>query len=159
MKVNWANILERLKAYPISVNRLLPPCPEGRIDEVQADMGRFPEDLVGMLEYFNGAELFANTGPLVSIFGVSALPPLPPMEWAPEWCVDKFTPRWRAAGGGRQGDWAIAMMNYGGLIIMHSDGSLVEWDTAQRTWGAKSPDLAAWFEEILRDGDAYMREI
>ena len=111
-----------------------------------------------MLRHFNGGRLFVRTGPLTSIFGVSILPPLPPLEWAPEWCIDKFTPRWRAAGDGRQSDWAIAMMNYGGLIVMRGDGRIAEWDTAQRTWGATVPNLSAWFEAIMREGDAFMKE-
>ena len=49
MKVNWVCILDRLKAYPPSVNRVLPPCPEGRIGDVQAELGEFPKDLADML--------------------------------------------------------------------------------------------------------------
>ena len=122
MRVNWANILERLQAYPPCVNRVLSPCPEGRIGDVQAELGKFPEDLADMLKYFNGAELFTCTGPLVSIFMVSTLPPLPPLEWAPDWCIDKYTPKWRSSGADRERDWAIGMMNYGGLIVVTKGG-------------------------------------
>lgn len=159
MNVDWVNILERLKAYPPQVNRLLPPCPEERIDDVQAGLGKFPEDLADMFKHFNGGKFFVRGIQLVSIFRVSQDQPLPPLEWAPEWCVDKFTPKWRSVGVDRQHDWAIAMMNYGGLIVMGGDGTVREWDTAQRTWGTTTPNLGEWFEWILREGDAYMKEV
>lgn len=125
---------------------------------VQSALGRFPEDLAGMVRNFNGGKLFVKGIQMVCIFGLSAAQPLPP-ERGYDWYIDKFTPKWRAAGSGRDSDWAFAMMNYGGLIIMHGDGSIAEWDTAQRIWGARSPNLATWFETILREGDAYMKDV
>lgn len=159
MKINWVNVLDRLRAYPPRVNRLLPPCPEDRMEEVQADLGKFPEDLSDMLKHFNGGKLFVRSGQLVSIFRVSQGQQFPPLEWAPDWCIDKFTPKWRAAGADRELDWAIAMMNYGGLIIVTEGGKVREWDTAQRIWGATTPSLGDWFEWILREGEAYMKEV
>ena len=81
-----------------------------------------------------------------------------PLEWNPEWHIDRFTPKWRAAGDERQDDWVIAMMNYGGLIIFSHDGLVTEWDTAQGKWNLKNVDFGQWIEEVLREGDVYLKE-
>jgi hypothetical protein len=113
-----------------------------------------------MLRHFNGAELFEKTGPLVTVFGASTIPPLPPKEWAEHWYIDKYTPSWRAAGEDRENDWAVAMMNYGGLVIVCGDGRVREWDTGQRSWDRRNFDnFDEWFEEILREGDAFLKEV
>jgi hypothetical protein len=94
MKVNWVSVLDRLRIYPPGAHKFLPSCPMERIDAVQTDLGGIPEDIVAMLKHFNGAKLFVNSGPLVRMFGISTLPPLPPLEWAPDWCIDKLCPRY-----------------------------------------------------------------
>jgi len=125
---------------------------------VQADLGEMPSALVEMLGHLNGARLFLRNGPLVSIFGISEIPPLPPMQWSADWYIDKFTPVWRSADQGRQMDWAIAMMNYGGLIILGQDGMIREWDTSQGIWDPKTWNFREWADNILRDGELYMQE-
>jgi len=55
-----------------------------------------PAVLVEMLNNFNGARLFLRHVPLISIFGVSLIPPLSPMQWAEDWHIDKYTPSWRS---------------------------------------------------------------
>jgi hypothetical protein len=117
-----------------------------------------PNALIEMLKLFNGAELFVKSGPMVTIFCISANPPLPPFEWAEDWYVDKFTPAWRSAEQGGQTDWAIAMMNYGGLIILGQDGTVREWDTSQRTWEPKTWKFGEWVDDVLRNGESYMQE-
>jgi len=109
-----------------------------------------------MLKTFNGAELFNNCGPLVTIFGISQIPPLPPLEWAPDWYVDKFTPAWREFSGNRD-EWAIAMMNYGGLIVLSRDGSVREWDTSERCFSPWTLTVEAWINQILREGEEFMK--
>jgi hypothetical protein len=99
MALEWEDILRRLKSNPPGTNTLLPPCNEGRLREVQSELGKLPNELIDMRRHFNGANLFKKTGPLISVFGISTIPPLPPLEWADEWTIDKFTPRWRAGGG------------------------------------------------------------
>jgi hypothetical protein len=158
MNPNWKNIMQHFNTYPAEIRRLLSPCPDEWIRAVQSDLGEMPNSLVEMLKLFNGAELFVGNGPMVTIFGISANPPLSPLEWAPDWYVDKFTPAWRATDQGRQTDWAIAMMNYGGLIILGQDGTTREWDTRQGTWGAKTWEFHEWVDDILRDGEASMEE-
>ena len=97
MKADWNHILSKLRAYPPGIRRLVPPCSDERLEIAQAELGRMPGDLTDMLRLFNGAELFCRNGLLVTIFGVSAIPPLPPLEWAPDWYVDIFTVAWRSS--------------------------------------------------------------
>jgi hypothetical protein len=159
MASRWDEILRRLGSYPPGVQRLLPPCSEQRLREVQSELGRLPSGVTEMLRRFNGGKLFVHGIQLVSIFRVSPLPVPPSLEWAEDWCIDKYTPHWRAAGESRQNDWAVAMMNYGGLVIVGGDRRVREWDTAQRMWAPRSFDsFDEWFEEILREGDAYLKE-
>jgi hypothetical protein len=125
---------------------------------VQSDLGEMPNALVQMLKLFNGAELFVRNDPMVTIFGISANPPLPPLEWAADWYVDKFTPVWRSAEQGSQTDWAFAMMNYGGLIILGQNGTIREWDMSQGILGPKTWEFGEWVDDVLRDGESNMQE-
>jgi hypothetical protein len=113
-----------------------------------------------MLQEFNGAILFDTGagGELVSLFGITEDPPLSALEWGEEWYIDKFTPRWRAAGTNRQNDWAIAMMNYGGLVVLNEDGSVKEWDTSRHMWNPGQFSLDEWVELIFREGETYVNE-
>jgi hypothetical protein len=111
-----------------------------------------------MLKRFNGAELFIAGSALVSFFRISTSPPLSPLEWAPEWCIDKFTAQWRAEGTNRKGDWAIAMTNYGGLVLLDADGTVKEWDTGQSKWVSGKLPLEQWIEKMMSEGEAIMSE-
>ncbi|HTV48969.1 MAG TPA: SMI1/KNR4 family protein [Phycisphaerae bacterium] len=157
MNPDWQAISSRLLAYPPRVHRLLPPCDEKRLEFIQKQLGKLPDPLVDMLHCFNGAKLFIRTAPLLSIFRISTVEPLPPLEWASDWCIDKFTPLWRRYGD-RQNDWAIAMMNYGGLIILDSGCIVKEWDTSQKMWNPGKLEFDKWIDKILAEGDAYMKE-
>ena len=148
----------RLKAYPSHFHRLLPPTPAARIGEIEIELGKLPNTLATMLRHFNGARLFISAGASFSIFGISSIPPLPPLEWAPEWCIDTFTPRWRAAGANRENDWAIAMTSYGGLILLDENETIKEWDTSQSTWMSNSLPVGDWIENIISEGEAIMSE-
>ncbi len=156
MNVNWEDVLRRLHSYPDRVHKILPACSMDRILAVDEELGKMPETLSQMLRQFNGAELFIDGGPLVTIFGISTEPPLPPLEWATEWYIDKFTPKWRSAGRNRDSDWAIAMTNYGRLILLEQSGLVKEWDTSQRQWSRGTFTFDEWIEETLREGDAYV---
>jgi hypothetical protein len=158
MNPNWQNIMQRLNAYPAGIHRSLSPCPDERIRAVQSALGEMPNALVEMLKLFNGAELFVRNSPMVTIFGISANPPLPPLEWAADWYIDKFTPVWRSTNQDRQTDWAIAMMNYGGLIILGQDGTAREWDTSQGTREPKTWEFGKWVDDVLHNGESYMQE-
>jgi hypothetical protein len=158
MNIDWQDFLRRLRsAYTPGTHRILPPCPLDRIEAVQAEFGALPEDLARMLRHFNGAELFIKTMPLISVFGISTVPSLSPEEWAPEWYIEKFTPKWRS-GGHRNDQWPIAMKNYGVLILIDSRGMTKEWATGQRSWEGKELGLNDRFMELLREGEIYVSE-
>jgi hypothetical protein len=156
---NWDAFLTRLQAYPRHVHRILPPCPEDRIRFAEKELGKLPTTLEAMLKRFNGARLFIKTGPAVSLFGIATVPPLPPLEWAPDWYIEKLTPAWRAAGSNRQGDWAIAMTNYGGLILLDETETIKEWDTGQCTWLIENMAFGEWIEKEIAEGEEMMAEV
>jgi hypothetical protein len=129
MIFDWDAFVIRLRTYPSGFHRVLPPCPADRVQNVVVELGKLPQMLGEMLARLNGAQLFCAPNPSVTLFGLTPNPPLPPFEWAPEWCIDTFTPKWRAAGTSRESDWAIAMTIYGGLILVDADETVKEWDT------------------------------
>jgi len=157
MNEAWEEFASRLRTYPAGVHKLLPPCSEERLNEVQASLGTMPNDLADMLRRFDGAQLFIKHGPLLSIFRSSINPSLSSMEWAADWCIDQYTPAWRASHH-RPTDWAIGMMNYGGLILLDKEGSVREWDTSQHTWEPRTWTIEEWLARILEEGDAYLNE-
>ena len=159
MSIDWTEILGRLAAYPPRVQRLQPPCLPERILALEAELGNMPTPLVQMLGHFNGAELFFKGMPFITLFGVSMVPPLPPLKWAPDWYVDKFTPAWRNAGKGRQRDWVIGIKNYGALAVMGSDASVSEWDTSAKRWSIQRFSFEDWFDDVLREGETVLREL
>lgn len=159
MALDWDNVVRHLDNYPPGIHRLLPPCTEEQLLEVQSKLGRLPDGIFEMLRHFNGGKLFTKTGPLVSIFRLSPIPSLPRFEWAEGYCIDQYTPRWRAAGPDRQNDWAVAMMSYAVLVIVCGDGRVGEWDTAQGIWEPRNfNNFDDWVQEILREGDASLKE-
>lgn len=158
MSVDWENVVGRLKAYPADVHNFLPPCPEESLEAVQKELGRIPDELTDMLRHFNGAELFVKAGPLITIFGITPVIPLSRFEWAPDWVIDKYTPEWRHASPGRDREWAIGMMCYGGLIILDQDGMIKEWETSQARWGSTNLSFCAWIDGVLAEGSVYMKE-
>ncbi len=158
MSVFWDHILSRLNSFPAGVNNLLPPCPEARLTAVKRELGQIPVVVAEMLRRFNGGKLFNKTGPMIHLFGITLDPPLSSLEWGEDWYIDKFTPRWRSAGSARENDWAVAMTNYGGLIIVNPDGRTRQWDTARSAWEAKNWTFHKWFEECLQQGVLFMAE-
>jgi hypothetical protein len=155
MNMNWENLLHRLQTYPHEIHKILPPCPIDVITAVEEKLGKMPEELSQMLRQFNGAEMFIDAIPFVTIFGITPNPPLPALTWAPEWYIDKFTPKWRSWNNS-QSDWAIAMTNYEGLIILEESGVVKEWDTSQRKWSPRMSMFDEWIEEMLQEGDEYI---
>jgi hypothetical protein len=94
--VDWKAFVARIRAYPAKVHKILPPCSADRLDELERQLGAFPNVLLAMLKEFNGLKLFISGGPWMTIFGVSTVPLLPPLICGPEWYIDKFVPRWRS---------------------------------------------------------------
>src|SRR4029077_18086242 len=121
-------------------------------------LGKCPATLKELLTHFSGAELFISGIPLLTFFRISNDPPLSHLEWAPEWHIDQFTVKWRAAGSERKNDWAIAMTNYGGLILLDKDETVTEWDTGEARWLVKDLPFDEWIEKIMKEGEAIMAE-
>lgn len=81
MTIDWVNVLDRLRACPPRVNRLLPRCPEARIVAVEADLGKIPEGAADLFQqpvpigpysawkYFGGVQ-YAPAGSLDTINGI-----------------------------------------------------------------------------------------
>jgi hypothetical protein len=155
---DWDAFVLRLKKYPPHYHQLLPPCPPDRIEAVERELGQLPVALRDMVSHFNGGELFLSAGPTFSLFRISTFPPLPPFEWAPEWCIDVLTPRWRTAGINRSYDWAMGITNYGGLILLDDKENVKEWDTSQGSWLVKNLPLGDWIEKIISEGETVMAE-
>jgi hypothetical protein len=160
MSVNWLNVLRELRSYPPSTHNFRPPCTQDRIEALEQQLGRLPADVSAMLRHFNGARLFdiGAGGELATLFGLSERPPLPPLEWAVDWYIDKFTPMWRAGGNHREDQWAVAMMSYGELILIEGQGTVRKWDTSGQGWSPGMLSLADWIDELLREGAAYVKE-
>jgi hypothetical protein len=158
MSLDWTDVLHRLQCYRTGLHHIRPPCPAESIDYTQRLLGSMPETLVKMLRTFNGAKLFNLEGPVYSIFGVSTIPRLPELDWAPDWYIDKFTPLWRRSSG-RVRDWAIAMTNYGGLVLMDEYGLVSEWDTSQRNWSQRNTQIETWIGTVFYEGDICLHEL
>jgi hypothetical protein len=156
---DWDSFIARLSAYPDGMHRLLPPCPDERIRALDTELGHFPHVLNEMLRRANGIELFCCPNATTTLFGISTIPALPPFEWAPDWHIDKFTPKWRALGSDREDDWAIAMTNYGGLVLLNADGITKEWDTCERRWLSINLPFSDWIDKEMREGDVTLAEL
>jgi hypothetical protein len=159
MKFNWDDFLIRLQTHPSNYHKVLAPCTFQQIELVDNELGRLPTITREMLSRFNGAELFILGSASFSLFGLSTNPPLPPLEWAAEWCIDKFTPRWRAAGSNRQEDWAITMTGYVGLILLERGEFVKEWDTGENRWILKDMPFHEWIEKIISEGESIVAEV
>ncbi len=154
MNPHWLKVINRLQTYPQDTHRLLPPCSRERLQAVETVLGKLTEALQDMLMHFNGAELFTRDGPLATLFGISTIPPMPSLEWAPDWYIDKFTPEWRVLGPGRNREWVVGMTNYGGLILLNDEGTISEWDTSEFTWLLQGMPFGQWIESILDEGES-----
>jgi hypothetical protein len=157
--MNWGSLTDRLREYPANYHHFLAPCPHDRIASAERQLGTVPAILKKMLQHFNGAELFIAAAPLLTLFGMTAAPPLSSLEWGEDWYIDKFTPAWRASGPDRDNDWAIGMKNYGGLILFNESQGISEWDTSERRWLLDKILFGDWIEEILAEGETMMAEL
>ncbi len=151
--------MDRLQEYPSGYFRLLAPCPSERIEAAERRLGAMPPTLKDMLQHFNGAELFIAAVPMLTICGVTTVPPLSPLEWGENWYIDKLTPDWRTSGSNRDNDWAIGIMNYGGLILFNESHGIGEWDTSESRWLFESMVLDDWVEKVIADGETMMAEL
>ncbi|MEK7802655.1 MAG: SMI1/KNR4 family protein, partial [Pseudomonadota bacterium] len=133
MAVEWVKILSSLRQYPTKAHRILGPCSEDRIATVEKELGTIPVPIKEMLRHFNGAHLFVDASPFISILGITPVPPLPELEWAPDWHLEVFTPYWRKTRN-RPLDWIIAIGGFGELMIYEENGEIIEWDSDSGQW-------------------------
>jgi len=158
MTFDWSNLVERLTTQSAVLHRFQPPCSLDTIRDVQQQLGALPHVLKDMLTRFNGALLFDTGLPMITLFRASKQPPLRVLEWAPDWCIDVMTPKWRAGGATRKEDWAFGMTSYGGLLILDGRGRVKEWDTAEGAWLIKSMAFDKWIAKILKEGKELIEE-
>lgn len=155
MQSTWDHFISGLKADPDGTHHLCDACPEERILNVQREIGNLPEILAEMVRRFNGAELFVNAIPLVTLFGISPLRAVSQIDWPSEWYIDKYTRLWRASNP-RSDEWAFAMTNYGGLMLVNHGEQVREWDTNASRWVGPSSSIDDWQKNVLVEGHAYM---
>jgi len=150
MEMNWQWFVGELREYPAGIHQLRPPCDNESLERLRCALGEPPSVVRGMLETFDGAKLFNRCGPMLTIFGVSAQIDRDPLEFAPDWYIDKYTPAWRSSIGSE--GWVLGMMSYGGLVVL--DNEVVrEWDIVHHEWISDELTVRAWAERILHDGN------
>ncbi len=161
--IDWEAFVRKATAVAPQSHRLRPPCQVAQIAACEADLGRLPMELTKMLNVFNGAELFVDCMPLLTLFGISA----PDDPLSNDWYIDRFTKAWRGAGRS-QADWVFGITNYGGVLILAENCTVrqwdtaqqtwTNWDTAQKTWTDIDVPLPTWVEQTLVEGEHYMTE-
>jgi hypothetical protein len=151
LSAEWNAFWDRISSSLPGTHSVKPPAPASRLQDIQRELGEFPEELLEMLAYCNGAELFISAIPLVTLFGISPLVPVPTLQWASDWYVDRFTPAWRGHSG-CAADWAIAMTSYGALVVLRDGDGLREWDCNERRWLGPQRPIGDWLSAILHDG-------
>jgi len=151
--IDWKGFCHRMRAFGPGTQILNSPCSQARIDEDELRLGQMPDELSGMLRAFNGAELFINAIPMITVFGLSTREDTADSDWF----IDRYTPKWRAASD-RSFDWVIGMTNYGSLIILDQHLQVQEWDTLHNKWGTETQSFSNWLERIVSEGVTYLKE-
>src|SRR5262245_59703785 len=144
--LDWRKVVSRLKTFPKGVNVLNPPCPSRR-----AAKAAVPAQIKEMLRCFNGAELFVDALPFVTIFGLST----PRDTSGSDWFLDRFSAKWRRAMN-RPNDWVIALSNYGAIFVLDDADLVREWDSNSRKWIGKAMSFEDWIRRMLSEGEAYL---
>lgn len=133
-------------------HRLMPPCPLGCIQFIDQRWGKLPPVLCSMYRLFNGAELYIDSMPMLTILGIPTDPPQPPLIWPGNCCIDYWLTLWRS--GGNLG-WPIARTNYDSLWIFHHE-TVREWDRSIGDWAGEGRPLLDWTEQIIENGNKYL---
>ncbi len=111
-----------------------------------------PADLVRMYEAFDGAKLFIDGIHLIQFLGISGSGESLDSDLG----IRAYTQHWREKSG-RANDWAIAMTNYGSLILLGRDSTVREWDQSDG-WIGEVCDFPKWITKIFKEGDEYLAE-
>ena len=157
MTLKWDSFISQLNEFPEGTHNFVPAGPETRIAKVEAEFGKMPSSLIEMVRHCNGAQLFCNTGPLITLFGISPRRRVSRFEWAPDWYIDKFTRVWREVNP--ESDlWAFAMWNFGCLMVLSGNGRVREWDMSVRDWGQSFRSMNQWYEFVIDEGRVCMLE-
>ncbi len=150
--MNLTDFFKNIKDFPTGVHRFLPGATDENLQILTERIGKLPEFLEKLLKEFDGAELFINGIPFLTIFRSINNPPLTALEWSSEWFIDNYTKKWRESNTERNDDFAIAMTNYGGLILADKKGKIKEWDTSEGRWIFQNMLTTDWFEKIVLEG-------
>lgn len=145
--MNWKNILEKLASFPDGVNNLFPPCKIEQLQEIDDKILNLPATLREMLMLFNGAELFVNAIPFVTLFGTD----IPTAK-----CNLITMNSVLQNSCGQTSSVAFAMTNYGSILILGSDDCVKEWDGQTGQFSDDNVNLSLWIDETIRDGEQYM---
>lgn len=100
-----------------------------------------------------------RTAPCCRFFGIEPVPALPPLEWSPEYHIEKYTPAWRQVSPGREKEWAIAIACYGFLTVCDQNGLIKTWDTSRGAWEAKGLPFDDWIDGVFSEGDIMLKEL
>jgi hypothetical protein len=156
---DWKNFLARLQQHPKEAFRLYRACPADRIRTVESQLGRIPPDLRSMLEHFNGGAIFDR---MVRLFGLSEIEhdhaEFPFLKGAGLF-LDVQTTAWRQFDPSRTGDWLFGITNYGGELILTSEGAVRQWDTSVSAWDNQysyTRSFDAWMERTFQEGVRFL---
>jgi hypothetical protein len=151
--MNWTLFTNTLQETDGTRHRLMPPCPEERIEWLEQRWGSLDPTLRSMLLLFNGAELFIDAVPMVTVLGISTEPPQPPLVWPKECCMDYWLDSRPYSG---KPGWPIARTNYDSLWIF--DGQKVQEWYAEGDGMGQALIFSAWAEQVIEDGKKYLTE-
>jgi hypothetical protein len=154
--MDWNAFVEKVQSLPANTYKLHSPCGSLRMQEVQLELGSFPSQVSEMLRCCNGAELFINYDPLLTLFGLYQ-PDLPPQFANYDWYIDRWSRSWRSKMH-RPDDWVIGMYNYGTVVVLGADLLIREWDSAQRNWSHREHPWEDWLERVIAEGCEYLNE-
>lgn len=143
--------IEKLNSYPHNVNNFNPPISMSNIKLFEEKFGILPASTREMLTFFNGAELFIDAIPMVSLFGISS----EESKLMDFFDISHQTHKWRDSTKS-SGSWVIGITNYGGLYVVVDDDKIREWDTSQCRWNEITKTYNELIDGILEEGIEYM---
>lgn len=146
--MNWNAFHSRLKSVEGARHNLMPSCPISYLEQFEMRFCRLPQSWRQMLETFNGAELFIDGLPMVTLFGLLLSPPLEELDWPNTCCLEHWHPLWKSAG--RQG-LPVARTCHDSFWILEGE-TLREWDSQYSEWLGDSLSLGSWMDRVIDDG-------
>jgi len=145
--MDWKRILEQLAAFPGGTNILFPPCDDEQFRMIDTNIVNLPATLREMFSHFNGAELFVNAIPFVTLFGTD----VPTAKCN----LITMNSNWQVSCGDSSSV-SFGMTNYGSILILGVDDCVREWDGQVGRFSDNDVMFDTWIDEIIRDGGQYM---